>query len=273
VIWIDDDSLVIRHSNDGGVTLLTFLGTIKIATSSSSTSVIGSYLDGEVVAITARPGGKEPSLFYLVKNVSGVVGILAESDGKNPKHVWSSPLSGWRVSWVSEDRIALSQKSAQGIVGSAYILSPTKKDLSLVVGNKDGLVALPHPTKDAVIYSTAENGVLKLYSRIDGLEKELPIATLADKCVWGGGKELVVFCAVPLSLPKEALPDAWYRGEVVFSDHWFAVNLVSGTATLLVDPLNEFGSSIDVVNPIIDAAGKRLLFTDQATGASWIFSI
>lgn len=281
VIWIDADSLVVRHSNDGGITLLTFLGTVQTASSSVAT-LVGSYLDDNVVAISARPGGKEPSLFYLVKNVGEVVGILAESDGKNPKRVWSSPISGWNIFWVSEDRIVLSQKAAEGVIGSAYLLSPKSGELSLVVGNKNGLVAVPHPIKNAVIYSTSQNGVLKLYGRVDGLEKELPIVTMADKCVWGAG--LRAFCAVPLSFsafPRAALPDAWYRGEVAFSDQWFSIDVVEGIATSLLDPVDDFrgglgantDSSFDVVNPSIDAVGKHLLFIDKKTSTPWVLSI
>lgn len=281
VIWIDTDSLVVRHSNDGGITLLTLLGTVQTA-SSSAAVLVGSYLDGDVAAISARPGGKEPSLFYLAKNEGGVVGILADSDGKNPKRIWSSPISGWNIFWISEDRIMLSQKAAEGVVGSAYLLSPKSRELSLVVGNKNGLTAVQHPTKNATIYSTAQNGILKLYSRIDGLEKELPIVTIADKCVWG--TDLRAFCAVPLSLPplpRAAIPDAWYRGEVAFSDQWFSIDTAEGTATLLLDPVSDFrggfgadlDSSFDVVNPSIDVVGEHLLFTDKKTGTPWVLSI
>ena len=274
-LWINKTSVLIRHSNDGGITLLSFLGNIQKATSSETSALVGTYLEDNIVSAAARPNGNEPALFYLAKTDDGVVGILVNSDGKKPRRLWSSPLSGWNVYWISDDTIVLSQKAAEGIIGSAYTISVKTGTLSLLVGNKDGLSVRRHPTKNAILYSASLNGSLKLYARVDGVVIGLPLATFAEKCVWAQGKDLRAYCAAPNSLPGVPLPDAWYRGEVSFTDQWFTVDPIAGTATLLINLVQERGSGsyIDVLNPSIDASGKRLFFVDKTTGTPWVLTI
>lgn len=272
-IWIDADSLVIRHSNDGGVTLLTFLGTIAPATSSTTNILTGSYIDDVVVAVAARPGGEEPSLFYVARTPEGAVGIISESDGSHPKRVWSSPLIGWNVAWIADDRIVLAQKAAEGIVGSVYTLSPKTGRVSLVVGNKEGLVALPHPTEDAVVYSVSQNQKTKLYARVGTTVREIPVSTTADKCVWAHGEPIRAWCAVPDTIPPLAFPDAWYRGEVALSDRWFSIDPVDASAELFMDPVETFGQQVDAEKPLLSVDGKHILFTDKITGTGWVLSL
>lgn len=274
VLWIDDDSLLIRHSTDGGITLRTFLGNVVQSTTTDGLSSLdGGYLDDGTIAIAINPSRVEPMLFYLVQGADGVVGLTADREGKNPKRIWSSPLSGWNISWLTPDSIVLGQKAAAGASGSVYRLSLATKEMSLVLGNLNGLTVLQHPTQDAVIYSTSQGGVLKLFSRVAGIVYELPLATFAEKCVWGRGRALQIYCAVPATLPELPLPDSWYRGETDFADRWYKVDPVTGTAEALLDPSSDFGVEIDVLRPTLNEAGDTIEFTDAKTGTPWMLRI
>ena len=270
--WINNDSLIVRHSEDNGITMRTFIGSVVISTTTLA-SLSTEYLEDGVTAFAIRPDHKEPSLFYLVQSPDGVIGISMESTGKNPKRLWSSPLVGWRVLWLNPDKIVLAQKAAAGIPGNIYTLSPTTKEMSLVIGGLAGLSAVLHPKEDALVYSTSENGVLKLFSRILGVVRELPVITMADKCVWGEGRGLSLYCAVPTSLPKDLLPDAWYRGEVRLSDTWYKIDPVEGTAEVLLDPVNDFDVSIDVIDPLINDSGGTIIFTDARSETPWLLKV
>lgn len=272
-LWVNDDSLVIRHSDESGLDLLTFLAQLKYATSTGGMgSLSGAYLDTEVSDVAVSPNRKSPALFYLTTNDQGTFGIVTDGDAKNPKRLFTSALSGWRASWVAENSIVLSQKAADGLVGSAYVLSPKVGSMHLIKGNVEGLIVAAHSKEDAVIYSISKKGVVETYARVSGVERKLPITTLAEKCVWEH-VALRAYCAVPEMIVGAALPDVWYRGEVSFNDRWFVIDPISGNAELFLDPTDEFGVSVDVVDPVIDADGAHIFFTDAKNGTVWVLTL
>jgi len=274
VSWIDSDSLVLRHADEDGITMLTLVADIQSASSSEEIGELaGVYLDEDIRAIASHPAGKEPSLFYLAVNEQGSFGVRANSDGTGPKRVWSSPLRGWRLSWVADDTVVLWQNAAQGLAGSAYTLSLKDGSLSLLTGNQSGLTVAKHPTEDVFAYSTSVKGKTRLFARVAGVETELPVVTLAEKCVWGLGGELLLYCAVPNSFPAVDLPDAWYRGETSFNDRWYVVDVAKGSAEELLSRQEAGGALIDVADPVLDVDGERIFFTDSKTGTLWVVRI
>ncbi len=273
VSWIDPNTLILRHAKEeNGLTVQTFLASIKTATSSPEVGTLtGSYLDDNIRSIVSYTNNKKPWLFYLVANEQGTFGITTDGMGKNPKRLWSSALHGWRFSQF-ENTVLLWQKASEGIVGSAYTLSLKTGESKLLLGNKNGLTVLKHPLEDAVLYSTSLNGKTTLFAQVADVTRELPVATFAEKCVWGVGAPLRAYCAVPRSLPSAQLPDAWYRGEVSFDDQWFSVDATQGTAETMLDPKEDQDVGLDVVDPsTLD--GKHIFFTDSKTGTVWVLTI
>ncbi len=270
-VWLDNDSLVIRHADEGGLTVRSLLGNIVSASSSDDLyAIAGAYLDADVHAVASNPTHKEPSLLYLLSGKKGTFAIQSTSNAKEPKRVWSSALSDWRMSWLTGDAVLLWQKAAEGIVGSAYTLSLKSGETRLLVGNKNGLSIAKHPTEDSFVYSTSVNGKTTLYAHTAGVTRELPIVTFGEKCVWPQKDDSVVYCAVPRVFPRISLPDAWYRGEVSLSDRWFAVNPREGIATLMVDPAD---TSLDVLDPVINASSTHIFFSDSKSGTLWVLRI
>jgi hypothetical protein len=273
VFWINKNSLILRHGDEYGLKALTFLATIKEGLSGEPGELSGEYLDDDIDSIAVSPNKDGSDFFYLTSGAQGTFGILSDVTGETQSRLWRSSISGWQVSWISDDVIEFVQNAAEGLSGSSYTLSRASGETSLVVGNKAGLISKKHPTQDAVIYSTSVGGQLKTFARVDGVERELPIKTIADKCVWGKGSTLQAYCAVPENLQNSPMPDAWYRGEVTFKDRWFVVDPTNGVADLLVNPKDEFNVSVDVVDPSISADGGHLLFTDSTSGTLWVLKI
>src|SRR3989344_2887548 len=273
-LWLDADSLVIRHADDDGITMLTFVADIQSASSSEDVGeLVGAYLEDDIRAVATHPTGKEPALFYLATNAQGTFGIRAKGNGTDPKRLWSSPLRGWRLSWLTDATVVLSQNAAQGLAGSAYTLSLKDGSLSLLAGNESGLIVTKHPTENAFAYSTSVRVKTRLFVRIGSETTELPIATFAEKCVWGAGAKLLLYCAVPDSFPDIDLPDAWYRGETSFNDRWYVVDAAAGSAEEMLGRQETKGARVDVVDPVLDADGERIFFTDGKTGTLWVVRI
>jgi hypothetical protein len=119
----------------------------------------------------------------------------------------------------------------------------------------------------------------------------LPIKTISEKCVWapsnapqsgapGGhsvaqnviaGKELVAYCAVPVSPVSGTYLRDWYRGAVHSEDSWWKVDVSAGTVERIFSP--DANLSLDVENPSIDGNGSYIAFMNAADKSLWMLRI
>jgi len=264
-VWVDDTHILVRHiDKTGGVA--TLLGRIEQSTSSQNISTLnGTYLERGIVTVTANQ--QNHSFFTLAPTSDGYVGtVTSVEDEVAPKRVWKSSVGGWRSSWGDSSHISLLQKGAQGITGSMYLIDPEKREGSPVITGVAGLSAVVAPNGKDVVYSESYVGSFTTYLRTDGVVRKLGFKTLGEKCVWNA-EGTVLYCAVPETLPDTPLPDAWYRGEVHFTDRW------TGQADLLVSPSSDFGVDVDVIDPNIDVTGSYISFIDGQSGTPWMVRI
>ena len=114
-----------------------------------------------------------------------------------------------------------------------------------------------------------DNLSLGVYHTDTKVSESLGIKTLPEKCVWGGTSD-VVYCGVPTSIVSAGYPDAWYRGEVSFGDQIWKVDMTSGNATLLVDPMTtEGGEEVDSIKLALDADENYLFFVNKKDSFLW----
>lgn len=64
----------------------------------------------------------------------------------------------------------------------------------------------------------------------------------------------------------------WYMGALHTSDSWWKINLTTGASTQVLDA-NTQGTSLDVVDPAIDASGTLLGFKNGADNSLWVLRI
>ena len=103
-----------------------------------------------------------------------------------------------------------------------------------------------------------------------GAVTALPVATLAQKCVWTAD-EKSLYCAVPRSFGGN-LPDDWYQGTASFADRLWRIDLSGRVATLVVDLSGVSGASMDAVGLALDPASKALAFMNKRDGSFWVYS-
>jgi len=269
--WAAEGQVLLRHLDDE-LDILTFSGRIEEATSTEGggTKLAGQYLEPDIVSIATHP--ETEGVFSLIKTVSGVVGIIAGSDGNNAKRIFDSTLSGWRATRAG-DFFVLTQNPSHGAMGSVYTLTEGGV-LSAVVLNRPGLTAIVNSSNTAYLYGEAAGGTMRLFvSANGGSSQELFVATLADKCVFDPSQEFVVFCAVPNQTSALPMPDSWYRGETHFSDTWWKINTLEKSAEHIFSPESEFGVSLDVRDPYMNEGGTHIMFLDALTLTPWAFRI
>ncbi len=248
--------------------IVSFTATLETSTTTGS---IGQLHAAPLRAGTlAIEGAGEDALLTLVSSGSGSALMSSAWDGAEPETLLSSALPAWRVIAVP-GKIVLAELPASGIPGSAYELSSGV--LSPLVRSIPGLIVLPRATSSALLYSSSSGANASLFARASGSSStiELPVKTLADKCVWAPGARLVAYCAVPHTIP-DAYLDARLRGEAHTSDAWWVVDIGAGSAEPLYSPESE-GLLLDIAEPRINDAGTYIAFKNSADQSLWMLRI
>lgn len=259
---------------EGSAGVETYLGTIKAATTTSNIETAPGTLSTitlprTILAITVDESVAKGSLFYLLPYNGGIAGMLMKGASEKSERIWTFPITGWLAAW-SNGHITLVQKPSGNAQGSAYRLS-LSGSLSPIVSNVSGLFLREHPKNNGFLYSSVSGKEIpKLVGQIGkNAPINLPFATLADKCAWDPSSDSVIYCGVPQSLPDNTvLPDAWYRGEVHFSDAIWRMDIMSGAVHLVYDPSRD-NQQLDILDPQVSADGSFLIFTDAATQTGW----
>ena len=212
------------------------------------------------------------TLFTLFPGTTGSVGTISEADGSNAHTLFSSVLSALTVRPTSGDLFATNKPSSQ-IDGYAFEISRSTGSFSRILGPLRGLSELPSPNGKSLLYSYTDGGVYHLRAFDIGTRAStaLPVATLAEKCVWTADG-LSAYCAVPTNMAGN-LPDDWYQGAVTFTDRIWKIDLAERVATLVLDPKQIGKVNVDAVDLTIDPSEDVLVFTDKHTGALYAYDL
>lgn len=270
-----DESGVIERgiADDGSVE--TFVGTLGVATPTSTAIALGgSPLEKNISAISIV-GAAQPGIFYLRAKDGGTEGIIARRDGAKGKTAFASPLTDWRPYALADGRLIVAQKAATNVSGFAYEVAKNGT-LSPVAAEMPGLIILPHTWVSALIWSSSDAGGTALFARGSAAAepRRLPIATVAEKCAWvpppadASSRKpgaLVAYCAVPRTPPSPHFLEEWYQGVLHTDDAWWRVDAASGS----VEPLKTSGGW-DARDPAIDPSGRFLAFIDGNDDSLWV---
>lgn len=261
--WLPDGSAAyVRYLS--GDTLST-INTYILAASSSE----GFFLPQDLVDLAVS----SKNLLMLASGVNGSIGSVTRADGSHSTTVFSTPLSAVRASFAGKNQYLVFSKPSMSLAGSAYLVDANGHFASLTT-QMNGLVALASPSGEWVLVSSAQGGVMstELVNTATLQIIPLPIATIADKCVWtSDGKS--IYCGVPVSpSPSYAYPDDWYQGSISFSDRIWKINIESRFAQLILDFPQVGKGALDAEALAIDKAGSTLVFVNKTDGSLWSYT-
>lgn len=214
------------------------------------------------------------SILTLSSGVNGSAASLARTDGSRSLEVFTTPLSSLRVSFAGKSQYLAYTKPSATLPGDAFLVDATGH-FSRVAGPHNGLVALASPSGKFVLVSYILNTVMQmnLVNTATGETISLPVATIADKCVWGLD-DSVIYCGIPVSpSPNFSYPDDWYQGAAHFSDRIWKIQISSRYAQLVLDFSKENQGPVDVEALAINPAGTVLVFINKNDGSLWSYSL
>jgi hypothetical protein len=214
------------------------------------------------------------SVLMLASGVSGSSVSLANTDGTHSSSIFTTPLTALHASFAGKNQYLIYTRPAAALEGDAYFVDGAGR-FSRVAGPLSGLVALASPSGKWMLASYTSNGSMQM-SLINTATSEvvpLPVATIADKCVWAAD-ESSLYCGVPVSPPTgAAYPDDWYQGAISFSDQIWKINVAGRYANLILDFSKETTGTLDAEALSTDALGTTLVFVNKNDGSLWSYSL
>lgn len=228
--------------------------------------VTGDFIDPGIIRGDVSPDGTQ--LFYLKPSASGgVVGIITDSVGRNPKQIFSSPFTEWKPQWVNPTTIALTTLASSEADGYMYFLNPVTGDFQKVMGPIRGLTTLVNPSASTVLMSSSANKRFSLatYTVATGTITPRDLSTLPAKCTWQN--DTVAFCAVPQDITSGQYPDDWYQGLTTFNDSFWSIDTAQNSTTNIVSPSQKFDADHLLVSP----DGAYLYFINRIDGTLWSY--
>ncbi len=269
------ESVVMRYLKEDGKTIETFAGNLPKELLGGDTldknEIKGSFLPDNVKDISLSPDGSK--IFYLFssgnafnENMTGATLVFL---GNKKVQIFDSPFTEWLSQWPNSNTVTLSTKPSANVPGYMYKMdSATGKNLTKVLGEINGLTTLTSPNGKLILYGD-NNLSLNVYNLETMNSFVLGVKTLPEKCVWGKVSDMI-YCAVPKSIGFGDYPDAWYQGEVSFSDQFWKINIKTGNATIISDPATlEEGEEVDGVKLATDENENYLFFVNKKDSFLW----
>jgi len=273
-VWFTaGENLILRYSKENDDTVDNYLA--KIKTISSTSNEFSGELTGKVVyqkadSIITNPSGNKSFAVIKSDDSAGSYGLLSSLDSTSNKQIFESVVSEWLVSWPKDNVITFTTKPSYKYPGYLYFFDINTNSFDRIIGNIFGMTTLTKKDLSSLVYSDSYRGTVRLnyFDIKSGIDKNLQIETLSDKCVWGNKNTSTVYCAVPKYVTPASYPDAWYQGTVSFSDNLWKIDTEKGTTDMLFDT-DESGIDVDAMDLRISADDKYLVFTDKNDLSLW----
>jgi hypothetical protein len=264
----------------GGMSYLRFVSTDAntvqhVDTYALPSDGVGGYaLPEDTTQVTTTFGSSTTSaLLTIASGDNGSVATLSGPNGEKAKTLFTTILNQIKAFSTRTATYVETLPSIQ-MPGYAFTVD-TGGNFVRFIGPLSGLSILPNHAGTQILYSYIDGSQLKLaaYTVATHTSTPLPVATLAEKCVWGPDDNSV-YCGVPVSLPNATLPDDWYQGAVSFSDRIWRIDFSSRIAELVVNlPALNTNGAIDVVSLAVDPANDALSFVNKADGSVWSYDL
>jgi hypothetical protein len=114
---------------------------------------------------------------------------------------------------------------------------------------------------------------MELVNTDTGDATQLPVATIADKCVWAPDDSMI-YCGIPVDPSSDAAyPDDWYQGAVSFSDRIWKIDVASRYAQLALDFTEETDESLDATALALGPDGATLVFINKNDSSLWSYQL
>lgn len=194
---------------------------------------------------------------------------IANTNGEDLKPIFQTRIKDLILEWPAIDKISIRTKPSGLSEGLIFVANPDNGDFRSILKGSYGLGAKWSPLGNLLLYSSTnfegKNVRLSTISHDGQNQKDLGIATLADKCAFSQDNR-TLFCAVPQKLSENAVwPDDYYKGLTVTSDNFLKINLDTGQKDAIFSP-DPLSKSYDASELFLSPEEKYLFFVNKKDG-------
>jgi hypothetical protein len=277
-------SVVVRSFDDTDNAIKTSILNISassvLSTQGTSTASGGAFLNAEefflpdFIPFMAVAEDGTDKLFYLENGNAVSAGSLSTFNNTGVVRIFTSTFTEWLPQFPNQKLVTLTTKPSENVPGYLFFLDTKTKALTKVLSGINGLTSLTSHDGSSVLYAEIKSGTpeLAVYDLTKKETRILAPQTLPEKCVWSA-KNIIVYCAVPQTLPTAQYPDQWYQGLFSFSDNIWKIDTRTGIAEKILTPSDFRAPSLDMINLTLSSDDTHLLFVNKVTGIPWIFRI
>ncbi|HQU07738.1 MAG: hypothetical protein B7X04_02700 [Parcubacteria group bacterium 21-54-25] len=258
---------------DGSLAYVQYLSAISGTTNTQTYALpangIGGFFLAQDLSGIAVQGSK--SILTLASGANGSAATYAKSDDSSPYTAFQTPLSSVVASFAGPSHYLIYTKPSVALGGYAFLVNKKTGAFSQIAGPLDGLVARASPdgTQILVSYVDAQGAMrLELVAVATHTATELPLATIASKCVWASDSASI-YCGIPTNPPAASYPDDWYQGAVAFDDQIWKIDVAGRYAQLVLDFSKETGGQLDATALSVDPKNTVLSFVNKNDGSLW----
>lgn len=237
----------------------------------AATSSSGFFLPQDLADVSVSATG----LLTLASGVNGSAVSLSHIDGTHSATLFTTPLSSIHASFAGKNQYLIFSKPAATLAGDAFLVDGASGRFSRIVGPLDGLVALASPSGKWVLVSYTQNNTMQmaLINTATDIALPLPLATIADKCVWASD-DSAIYCGVPVNPTASfTYPDDWYQGVAHFSDRIWKIDVIGRYEQLVLDFSQANKGALDAEALALDPAKSLLVFINKNDGSLWSYSL
>ncbi len=266
--WLSDGSLAyvqyLSHTGNGAGDVSTY--------ALPKNGIGGFFLPQGLSEVFAKGSN---SLLAVSSGENGSIIKKTSRDASSVSTAFQTPLSAIRVMPAGPQNYIVYTKPSSTIGGYVFLEHGDTGILTPIAGPKNGLVALSNHAGTSVLVSyvnSAGDMRTELVSTQTRTVTQLPISTIAGKCVWSQD-DSSIYCATPQNPPLKPYPDSWYQGTVSFTDQVWEINVTGRYAKLLFDFSKEEGKPLDAISLSVDPDQQVLSFVNKRTGALWAYRL
>ena len=264
------NSVIMRYLKGDGKTIATFVGNLPKETlgtdPAGNNETKGVFLPDDIkdASLSSDAG----NLFYLFNSGDNMFGTTLNFATNKKVQIFSSAFTEWLSVFPNSKMITLTTKPSSSVLGYMYTLNPSTKSFSKTLGGINGLTTQTSPDGKLVLYSD-NNLSLNIYHTDTKNSDSLGVNTLAEKCAWNKTSD-IVYCGVPKNAGGGDYPDSWYQGIVSFSDQIWKIDIKTGNATIIIDPVAvQGGEDVDSIKLALDEGENYLFFVNKKDSFLW----
>lgn len=269
-------NVILRTLSETGERIQTFIGSPKVrvtsSTSTDSTKELSGIFTSDTVAALSLSPSKD-RFFGMTGSQTGIGNIYTFA--AKSTNAFSNPLKKWVPQWVSANSIIMTSAPSAKTLNISYLLNPTTKAFTKLMGPKNGLVVSSSPAVNKLLYSENKGNALSfgIYDIKTGVESVIDSGTIPDKCVWSKKDTSLAYCGFPKNLVAGAYPDDWYQGKVLFNDTLRTLDTNTFRFNTISDLESAARTQIDATNLMLSSDEKYLLFTNKADLTLWMLEL